>query len=1138
VRRLALLVSLAALVTSSGTAAGSVGPTPQDVLKRALERTHKAPTLWPAALRAQQGSRTRVIVTLADPPLAAAASARRLPGLGPNRKLNVTSSFARSYASRLRTAQARAISTIRAEIPEAIVSRRYELLLNGFAVSVPYTKLPELLELDVAQRIYPSLTYMRSMNRGPAVIGAPQFESLTGANGAGVKVAVVDDGVDQEHPFLRPDGLSYPAGFPKGPSGATTPKIIAARGFPGPGANAAPLDREQSFHGTHVSGVIAGVETDVPAGVRGVCSEAQGGCHPAVENVRGVAPRAFIGNYRVFNVPLPLGGCCSANTPEIVAAFEAAVRDGMDVINFSGGGPQADPRTDGLMQVVANVVRAGVVPIISAGNDRDFFGLGTAGSPATAPEAISVGAVVNSHVFTPSLSVTAPGGLPRMPFIPSDNVPPGWITADQRLVDVGSFAGVSRLLCGDGAALPANALSNSIALVSRGGCPHEAKAQRARAAGARGMIVAENRGGDPGFAFFSTVPGGAISEIDGERIRAAAAGRGGAVNVRFTRDVLEVPTTWAGVPSSFSAGGLTPFGHALKPDVTAPGSQILSSVLPEFAGDQFAVLDGTSFSAPHVAGAAALLLQRHPSWTPGQVKSALMSTAGPAFEDSTLSQEASVLVQGAGLVRVGSADNPLVFTDPQSLSFGYLSVVSGAAQQAISVAVADAGGGAGTWVTEVRPQVASAGASVEAAPVTIGPGGSALVQMTARATAGAAAGDNFGFVVLRRGSDVRRIPYAFSVTRSGLGSAPVTPLRTTQTGDTRTGEDRARVYRWPTSPFSILGLFGVDPSVSDDGREKVYALDIPRQAVNAGVVVTRPAPKIDVSIRALLSSNGPIHPWFLGALDENFVLGYAGIPVNVNNQMQDFAYSIGASGGVFLPPGRYYVSVDSGRDLFTGRPLHGPYTLRSWVNDVRPPTVQLLTRPISSGRPTIVARIRDDKSGVDYLSLQLQFGRELGLSVGANTYDPATGIATFTIPREERPLDPGTQFMRIVASDWQEAKNIDTESESPMPNTRFFGIRVPAVARPTVSWLTPRRNACVAARQRLQIVASSPSVISSVGFFDGNRQIARVRRNVAGLYALTWRTSRARRGTHVLRAVASDTRGREGAASLSVRVCR
>ncbi len=100
------------------------------------------------------------------------------------------------------------------------------------------------------------------------------------------------------------------------------------------------------------------------------------------------------------------------------------------------------------------------------------------------------------------------------------------------------------------------------------------------------------------------------------------------------------------------------------------------------------------------------------------------------------------------------------------------------------------------------------------------------MQITARASAGAVQGDNFGFVVLRRGSDARRIPYAFSVSRSSLTGAPVTPLKTLQSGDTRTGDDRASVYRWPTSPFSVLGIFGVDPSVNDDGKEKIYSLTI------------------------------------------------------------------------------------------------------------------------------------------------------------------------------------------------------------------------------------------------------------------------------------------------------------------------
>ncbi len=1073
-------------------------------------------------------------MTLADAPLAQIAPRSAFSTVGTRRKLNFSSSFARSYLSRLDTAQNAAIAKLHSELPAATVSRRYRVLLNGFAVSLPYTQLPKLLDLGLADKVYPSLTYTSLLNRGPSVIGASQFSGLTGAHGEGIKVAVVDDGVDQEHPFLDPTGFTYPAGFPKGTS--TTPKVIVSRGFASRGTNSAPLDRDNSFHGTFVSGIIAGrANTDVPAGVRGVCGEAEGGCHPAVKGVSGVAPRAYIGNYRVFNVPLPLGGCCSGTTPEIVSAFEAAVADGMDIINFSGGGPQADPRTDALIPTVANVVRAGVVPIVSAGNDRDFFGLGTAGSPATSPDAISVGSTANAHVFGNSFTVVAPSvAIGRIPFVASDNIPPSWTTANQRLVDVGTISGSggNRLLC-EGS-LSGASLRGAIVLVSRGGCPYEAKAARARDAGAVGMVVAENRGGDPTFALFSGLDGGTVSDLDGARLRQAMAGAGGAVSVRFNRDVLEVDTTWAGVPSSFSAGGLTPFGHALKPDITAPGSQVLSSTLPEFAGDAFAVLDGTSFSAPHISGAAALLLQRHPTWTPKQMKSALMSTAGPSFSNSALTEEASVLVEGAGLARVGSADRPLIFTDPQSLSFGYLDVNAGAASRAISVTVADAGGGAGSWSVEVQPQVATTGASVEAAPFTIGSGGTAVVQMAARAGAGAPGGDNFGFVILRRGSDVRRIPYAFSVTRPQLTGVRTTPLKKLQSGDTRQGDDRARVYRWPTSPFAILGIFGVDPSVNEDGKETVYSLDIPRQAVNAGVVVVRPDLKLNASVRALLSSNAPIHPWFLNSLDENDVTGYAGIPVNANGSMPDFLFNVGAAGGVFLPAGKYYVSVDSGRDLFTGRSLAGPYTLRSWVNDVRPPNVTLLTTKISAGRPTIVARVRDAASGVDPLSLLLLFGTS---QLGAVSYDSQTGIAVFSIPREANPIRPGTEFMRIFASDYQETKNIGTEGTNPMPNSRFRGIRMTVVNGPAVTWISPNKGACLPPRAKLQVVATSPSVISSVGFFDGNRQIARVRRNTTGIYTFTWR-SKPRKGPHVLRAVASDVSGREAEAPRPVKVCR
>ena len=130
----------------------------------------------------------------------------------------------------------------------------------------------------------------------------------------------------------------------------------------------------------------------------------------------------------------------------------------MDVINFSGGGPQTDPASDAIIEAVRNVAAAGVVPVISAGNDRDEYGLGSAGSPGTAPDAISVAAVSNAHVYVPALRVIAseaPDVLTHIPFVRTAGAatPAAWGNADQQLVDVGTIMGtggvpVPRDLCG------------------------------------------------------------------------------------------------------------------------------------------------------------------------------------------------------------------------------------------------------------------------------------------------------------------------------------------------------------------------------------------------------------------------------------------------------------------------------------------------------------------------------------------------------------------------------------------------------------------------------------------------------------------------------------------------------------------
>ena len=287
---------------------------------------------------------------------------------------------------------------------------------------------------------------------------------------------------------------------------------------------------------------------------------------------------------------------------------------------------------------------------------------------------------------------------------------------------------------------------------------------------------------------------------------------------------------------------------------------------------------------------------------------------------------------------------------------------------------------------------------------------------------------------------MRRIPYAFSVSRPRSGRRRSLPLRPRQSGDTRSGTDRARVYRWPTSPFCILGIFGVDPSVNDDGREKIYALDIPRQAVNAGVVVVRPVIKVNASIVSLLSSNAPIHPWFLGSLDENDVHGYAGIPVNSNGLMPDFLFSsaprAASSSRRVATTSRWIRAATSS----PGAPSQAPTRCARGSTTCRPPYVALLTQRVSSGRPTIVARMRDANSGVDPLSLLLLFG---SLQRSGATSSIRYGHRDLPRSRGSRkPLRPGPEFMRVFASDYQETKNIHTEGANPMPNTRFRGIRL------------------------------------------------------------------------------------------------
>jgi hypothetical protein len=383
--------------------------------------------------------------------------------------------------------------------------------------------------------------------------------------------------------------------------------------------------------------------------------------------------------------------------------------------------------------------------------------------------------------------------------------------------------------------------------------------------------------------------------------------------------------------------------------------------------------------------------------------------------------------------------------------------------------------------------------------------------------------------VLRRGAETRRIPYYFAVTRPGLELRPSAPLREFNAGDTSTGVSHASVYRFPTWPFGPPPDYRSGEPMRQDGAEDLYTYLLEEPAVNFGAAVW------------LAGEGAVIDPWILGSPDENDVQGQGATPVNVNNYTFGYRLDIGAAGLTFPRSKRYWVSVDSGRDVFTGRPQHGPYLLKSWVNDVYPPLVRLVSARVTAGRPLIVAQIVDPPlpradSGVDPTSLVLAYRRAL---VAAAAYDPTTGLALFSLPSAAPRLPAGTTRAQILAADFQEAKNLGTPGGAILPNTTVQDVRFRAVKGPTVTWLVPERRSCATKpRQRLLVLATSDARVRSVTFFDGKRRIARRAGTGLELYNAAWQSGRAKRGAHTLTAVVRDARGREARASRVVRVCR
>ena len=743
-------------------------------------------------------------------------------------------------AHELEQAQHAFATALDREVPDARIRWRYRITLDGASVVLPEHDVARLHALPGVREVYRSGRYELAAGPAGGQIGAPQLwaPGLTNA-GDGIKIGVIDGGVDQSHPFFDPTGYTMPAGFPKGQVAFTTAKVIVARSFPPPGSTTAAerlpfqATSSSSEHGTHVAGIAAGnADTLATGGAR----------------VSGVAPRAYIGNYRAYTVPTDSGVGEDGNAPEVVAAIEAAVADGMDVINLSIGEAETEPSRDPIALALDGAAAAGVIPVVAAGNDFGEFGHGSLTSPGSSAGAITVGAVT---------------------------------TADYRT---------------------------------------------------------------------------------------------------------------AGIIADFSSSGPTPLSLRLKPDVAAPGVGILSSI-PSGWG----TLSGTSMASPHVAGGAALLRQRHRDWTVAQIKSALVETGDDAWASDARTSPALPTRVGGGVIDLPRADQPLLFAEPSSLSFGLLRAGASAAAQ---VALTDATGGAGTWAVSVE-QFGSADGVTVTVPSTVEVPGSLTVDVAT--TAEAPERDVTGYLILSKDAQTRRIPFWFRATRPVLASEPFVTLRRTGlfNADTRGGQSRVSAYRYPEVPGS--------PTLAAtlSGPERVFRVKVPAGVANFGVAIVSRARGVFVQ------------PRVVAGVDENRLTGYAGLPIVLNPYLAGFNNAVPSAGALLPAPGGYAVVFDSATTAGAG-----PFTFRYWVNDVTPPTAQLVARKVGRG-VRLAVRISDAQSGVDPATVVARID---GVD---RTVSFRNGEARVSIGG----LAAGRHRLKFQVSDYQETRNMENVAAI-LPNTR------------------------------------------------------------------------------------------------------
>jgi minor extracellular serine protease Vpr len=644
----------------------------------------------------------------------------------------------------------------------------FDVLFNGFSVAVDPRDRAKLAQLPGVKAVYPV-----------EVVEAPQPEvgagsaldiaravALTGANlaqsmgytGAGVKVGIIDSGIDIDHPAFGGNGANGTTPFP-------TARVAYGYDFVGddyafPGTPIPdPNPDDCGGHGTHVAGIVG----------------ANGG------GFTGVAPGVTFGAYRVFGC----GG--STATDNIMAALERAYADGMHVINMSLGAARQWPQYP-TSQASTRLVNKGVVVVASIGNNgpggTQPDGLFAAGAPGIGSKVIGVASFDNAQAsFTVNGTPYGYNQATGSPIAPTSGSLPmakTWGGAAPNPPNSTTATPVD-----DGcAALPADSMTGKAVLIRRGTCSFYQKAFNAQEAGAAAVVLYNNQAGaiNPTVAGTPaiTIPVVAITAAQGVTLHNLIAA--GPTTLVWTADSVGFPFGTGGLISGFSSFGLSADLN-LKPNIGAPGGGIFSTYPLELGGA--ATLSGTSMSAPHVAGGVALILQARPNTSSNAMMARLQNSADPKnwSGNAGLGFLDFAHRQGAGMLDIVGTIQATTVVEPSQLSVGEsefgpktftLTVkneASGPVTYNLSHAAALATGPNNACAATTCPGSynttgtfnAPSTVSFSAPSVTVPPGGSASFDVTIAANAGLVNRAIYGgYIVLtpQGGGAVYRVPFA------------------------------------------------------------------------------------------------------------------------------------------------------------------------------------------------------------------------------------------------------------------------------------------------------------------------------------------------------------------------------------------